>query len=375
MISLLIIISLLYFILIIGLIIGFNKIKEYKQIEKNDKNTFSIIIPFRNESSNLPELINSLNKLKYDKSKYEIIFIDDASTDNSVKIIEQNILKNIKYSIYKNDRKSHSPKKDAITTAIKFVKNKWIITTDADCSVPNLWLKTLNNFIENKTALFFIAAPVNYKAEKKFMERFQKLDFASLIGTTIGSFGLKKPIMCNGANLCYKKDAFLSVNGYIGNNNIVSGDDVFLMEKIQKKYPDKIAYLKSLYATVITKPEKNSKNLIEQRIRWASKAGNSKNLYTWIIGIIVLGINSFLSIFTFWYALKNKTAFYLIIIIWILKLVIDYFLIYKTLKLFEEKLKKMDYLLTAIIHPFFITVIFVLSLFKKYQWKDRIFYK
>jgi len=375
LISLLIIISLLYFILIIGLIIGFNKIKEYKQIEKNDKNTFSIIIPFRNESSNLPELINSLNKLKYDKSKYEIIFIDDASTDNSVKIIEQNILKNIKYSIYKNDRKSHSPKKDAITTAIKFVKNKWIITTDADCSVPNLWLKTLNNFIENKTALFFIAAPVNYKAEKKFMERFQKLDFASLIGTTIGSFGLKKPIMCNGANLCYKKDAFLSVNGYIGNNNIVSGDDVFLMEKIQKKYPDKIAYLKSLYATVITKPEKNSKNLIEQRIRWASKAGNSKNLYTWIIGIIVLGINSFLSIFTFWYALKNKTAFYLIIIIWILKLVIDYFLIYKTLKLFEEKLKKMDYLLTAIIHPFFITVIFVLSLFKKYQWKDRIFYK
>jgi len=375
LISLLIAISLTYFILIIWLILGFDKIKEYKQIEKSDKNTFSIIVPFRNEYSNLPELINSLNKLKYNKTRYEIIFIDDNSTDNSVKIIEQNISRNIKYTVCKNKRQSNSPKKDAITTAIKFIKNKWIITTDADCFVPNLWLKTFNNFIEDRNRVVFIAAPVNYKTGKTFIEKFQKLDFASLIGTTIGSFGQKKPLMCNGANLCYKKEAFLSVNGYTGNNNIASGDDVFLMEKMQKKYPDKIAYLKSFNATVITKPERNTKGLIEQRIRWASKTGNSKNIYTLIIGVIVLGINSFLSIFTFWYAIKNKATLYLIIIIWVLKIVLDYFLIYKTLKLFKEKTKNIDYFLTAIIHPYFITVISILSLFKKYKWKDRNFYK
>jgi len=374
LINILLIISLLYYILIIWLIIGFNRIKTFRRTKIEDKNNFSIIIPFRNESPNLLELIKSINNLHYDASKFEIIFIDDASTDNSVSIINQYISKKVKFSIYNNIRQSKSPKKDAITTALKHVKKEWILTTDADCIVNKLWLKTYNSFIENTQKAVFIAAPVKYNNGKNFIEKFQKIDFASLIGTTIGSFGNNKPIMCNGANLCYTKEAFKKVNGFTGNNNIASGDDVFLMEKMIKKYPNKVHYLKSIDATVITKPETHLKNLIEQRIRWASKTGNSKNAYTLIIGLIVFTYNFALAISLFWSVFKiNKM--YVIALFFILKISLDYMLINKTLKLFKEHLNKKQYFLSAIIHPCFISIISILSLFKKYKWKNRSYYK
>lgn len=374
MINILLIISLLYYILIIWLIIGFDRIKTFRPTKIEEKNNFSIIVPFRNEASNLPELIKSINNIHYDASKFEILFIDDASTDNSVSIINEYISNKVKFSIYKNIRQSKSPKKDAITTALKYVKKEWILTTDADCIVNKLWLKTYNSFIEDTQKTVFIAAPVKYHTGKNFIEKFQKIDFASLIGTTIGSFGNNKPIMCNGANLCYTKKAFKKVNGFTGNNNIASGDDVFLMEKMIKKYPNKVHYLKSVDATVITKPEINLKNLIEQRIRWASKTGNSKNAYTLIIGLIVFVYNFSLAISLLWRIFKiNKM--YVIALFFILKISLDYILINKTLKLFKEHLNKKQYFLSAIIHPYFISIISILSLFKKYKWKNRSYYK
>ncbi|HFS67810.1 MAG TPA: glycosyltransferase, partial [Flavobacteriia bacterium] len=205
MIYLLIIISLAYFSLIFWLIIGFYKIKEFEIKESLSNIKFSIIIPFRNEEDNLIKLINSLNIIDYPKSTYEILFVDDESTDNSVYLIKKQLSKEIDYKIIKNIRHSNSPKKDAIETAIEKAKYSWIITTDADCEVSKNWLQILQAKINDSNAVF-IAMPVNYKANNSFLEQFQKIDFSSLIGSTIGSFGQNKPIMCNGANLCYNKD-------------------------------------------------------------------------------------------------------------------------------------------------------------------------
>ena len=52
-------------------------------------------------------------------------------------------------TIIKNIRKSNSPKKDAIETAIEIAKNDWIITTDADCLVQKNWLNSIDNYIQN----------------------------------------------------------------------------------------------------------------------------------------------------------------------------------------------------------------------------------
>jgi len=367
-INILIIISVLYIILIISLIIGFDKIPYFSATETATKLKFTIIIPFRNEAENISALANSLKQLNYPKNSFEIIFVNDGSTDNSVPLLTEFIINNFNWKVIDNIRKSNSPKKDAITIAIQQAKYTWIITTDADCIVPNEWLNSFSSFINKNDKIKMIAAPVSYKANNTFLDQFQLMDFISLIGTTIGSFGLNKPFMCNGANLCYSKQAFLNVNGFQGNDNISSGDDVFLLEKISTKYPNQVKYIKTTNALVITKPESNFKGLINQRIRWASKTSKTKSLLSKFVGVLVLLMN----ITIFWsllFGLWFIHSKFLISIILILKLIFDYVLINKTYQFVHQKLNILNYFKSSLVYPFFIVFIVVKSTFTKVSWK------
>lgn len=68
----------------------------------------------------------------------------------------------------------------------------------------------------------------------------------SLMGSTIGSFGIKHPFLCNGANLCYHKKAFFEVEGFKDNDTIASGDDIFFNAK-----NDKSIFVKSALPKII----------------------------------------------------------------------------------------------------------------------------
>ncbi len=136
-------ILLIYVLFISAFIYGFGKMKTNKQINLNPKTSFSIVVPFRNEAENLPNLLNSISLLDYPKELVEIILVDDDS-ENEFRI--QNL--EFRTQIIKNIRKTNSPKKDAINTALNIAKNDWIITTDADCLVPKNWLKSIDTYIQ-----------------------------------------------------------------------------------------------------------------------------------------------------------------------------------------------------------------------------------
>ena len=147
-------IVLVYVITIAQLIVGFDKIKTYNpSTTQNLQPTtfFAIVIPFRNESENLPHLLESLKNLDYPKELFEIILVDDFSEDDSVKQIFNWRMENGEFqtTLLENLWISNSPKKDAIARAIPIIKNDWVITTDADCIVNKNWLKTLDNYIKN----------------------------------------------------------------------------------------------------------------------------------------------------------------------------------------------------------------------------------
>ena len=161
---LLIFITAAYFILIGSFVIGFLKLNLFKSDEKSNKNGFSIIIPFRNEALNLPDLLESIANLNYPKERFEVLLINDDSEDDYTSIIKTFIKNNptIHLKVIENIRKSNSPKKDAINIGILNSSFDWILATDADCVLPTKWIYSYNNFIETHHSIF-IAGPVAIK--------------------------------------------------------------------------------------------------------------------------------------------------------------------------------------------------------------------
>ena len=126
-----------YFLCILVLVYGFRKVPIFTSEMAQNKTRFSVIIPFRNEAENLPILLKSIENLNYPPELFEVIFVNDASEDISEKIISEAIKKSrFSIKLFQNKRISNSPKKDAISEAIKNSNFEWIVTTDADCELP-----------------------------------------------------------------------------------------------------------------------------------------------------------------------------------------------------------------------------------------------
>ena len=373
MIALTVVISITYFLLVIFFIIGFGRIKEFKSIKSFENTTFSIVIPFRNEAENLPELLKSISQIDYPKNKFEIILVNDDSNDDSVEIIENFKIQNPKseISIINNQQKSNSPKKDAIDVAIKKARYDWIITTDADCTVPSNWLNVLNDFIESQEPKM-VVMPVAYEYNSSILGNFQFLELLSLQGATIGGFGIKYPFLCNGANLCYEKKIFIELDGFSGNDNIASGDDIFMLEKMVKRYPKKVRYLKSKEVIVKTKVEQQLSKMVNQRIRWAAKTTSYKNPFGKLVGLTVLLINFWLVILLV-LAIFNLIAWQLLAFTFFAKFFIDFLLLIPVGIFFDKRKLLANYFISSILYPFYTSLIAVLTFGKSYEWKGRKF--
>jgi glycosyltransferase involved in cell wall biosynthesis len=370
-------ITLLYLALIGSFSFGFNKIKVFEKQGVIAKTKFSIIIPFRNEAEKLPALLKSISELNYPKELYELIFVDDESDDDSINFLDTIPIKigitRTDIKIISNIRKTNSPKKDAISTAIDIAKYDWIVTTDADCVLPKFWLESFDAYIQ-KHEPKLVVAPVTYSEPKNFIERFQLLDVLSLQGATIGGFGINQPFLCNGANLAYKKALFQSLQGFDGNAHIASGDDVFLLEKALKKDKKSVHYLKSRQAIVTTQAQPNIESLIAQRVRWASKTTAYQNLFGKLAGIIVLLVNTLvicLVVMAIVSLISYKNALYILLI----KFYIDLLLIYKSAQFLEQKSVLKTYIPSFFLYPVFSVYVAFLSMFSDYKWKTRTYKK
>lgn len=361
MMVLLLIVILVYVGLIVLLIVSTKKLEIFPNFDSKSEICFSIVVPFRNEATNLPMLLQSIENLNYLKENFEVILVDDESEDN-FQIQNSNFqLKQIP-----NQRNSYSPKKDAIQTAIKKANYDWIVTTDADCIVPEKWLNDLNNYIQTHNKEM-VCGPVLFKKGSGFLDDFQQLELVSLQAVTIGSFGLQQPFMCNGANFAYTKNVFEKLNGFEGNNSIASGDDVFLLQKAVKHDPDKVGFLLKSDFVIQTNTTTSWKELFFQRVRWAGKSTGYSSAFGKFVALVVLFGNVLFIIALlglFWGRFEWAILLFM-------KVLADYLLARRTAVFYKTPMKSI--LLTALIYPFFSTAIAFYSLFGTYQWKGRKF--
>lgn len=338
----------------------------YIVADKNYQLRISVIIPARNEENNIGHLLEALQKQTYPASLFEVIVVDDHSTDKTAESVRQFPL--VKLVQLKEDN-LNSYKKKAIETGIAAASGELIVATDADCIPPGNWLQTIASFKEDKKSVF-IAAPVVINCNTSVLQMFQAMDFMVLQGITAAVVYKKKMPMCNGANLAYERKAFDEVNGFTGIDHIASGDDMLLMHKIWKKNPGKVHYLKSKEAIVSTQPEKNWRAFFNQRIRWASKARiyEDKRIFPVLLLVYLLNL-SFLILFAtgffcpaYWLYLAG---------LWIAKTVVELPFFMSLSKFFNKQWANKLFFFFQPLHIFYTIVSGLFSQFGKYEWKGR----
>lgn len=365
----------LYCIIILLYNNWFNKLSVYKSAKSKESIFFTVIIPARNEENNIGNLLQSILNNNYNAHLLEIIVIDDYSTDNTLSVIKEwqkqsSFVQFIEMKdLVPEEEKINSYKKLAIQKAVERAKGEYIITTDADCIVPEKWLYNFNAFILEKDA-FFIAAPVRFINDGSFLSIFQCLDFLSLQGITAASVSAGFHSMCNGANLCYKKDIFFEVDGFKGFEHLASGDDMFLMGKIQKKYPEKTQYIFSQDSIVSTLPMPTVKSFFNQRIRWASKADSYDDKR--IVSVLFLVyFTNLVFLLLFILGFFNVQYFLWLLIFYIFKVAIEVIFMYNVCWFFRQSEILKYFPLMEGFHIIYTVISGWLGKFGKYEWKGR----
>ncbi len=230
----------------------------------------SIIIPFRNESQNIVTNLKSIESQFYPPDKFEVIYINDFSEDNSLELLQKNIKKNnIRVLSVPEDYSQNAHKKRAIRYGIENANGKIVITTDADCLYDEEWLSSMMLSFDSLTG--FVSGPVDFISDDKLFSKFQKLEFAGLVLCGAGLIGSGRPTICNAANIAYRKKAFDEVGGFKDHMNLSSGDDELLMQKISKDSDYKVKFCLGQKAIVKTSANETIGDFFQQRKRWASK--------------------------------------------------------------------------------------------------------
>lgn len=355
-----------------------------KQETRNEKReTFlTIIIPARNEEENIGFCLDSICNQSYPKHLYEVIVVDDHSTDNTAAIVKKYAAQNVKLISLKDElggKQMNAYKKKAIEIAITRSSGDLVITTDADCFVQENWLQTIAAFY-GQTNASFIAMPVSYDCNSSFIQMFQALDFMTLQGITGASVYKKIHSMCNGANLAYTKKAFEEVNGFKGIDTIASGDDMLLMHKIYKQHPEKVFFLKSKEVIVHTAPMETIKAFFNQRIRWASKADKYDDkrifsvlflVYFFNVLLLILPVISLLRNFQFSILNSQFTVIQLWLFLLIGKTIIELIFLYPVSKFFHKQALLWLFPIAQPFHIIYTVIAGWLGKFGSYEWKER----
>jgi len=343
-------------------------------VSKEYTTTVAIIIPMRNEEKSIGLLLQDLLNQSYPQSLMTIYLADDGSDDSTPDVLNtwlHNYPALFKRVELKKEFSNWKGKKRWIASAIAEASETFILTTDADCRIPSTWVQTMVECYVN-TGASFVSGPVRMKGTQTLWNEIQALEFSSLVGSGASAIGLHYPLMCNGANVGYSREAYLSVSGFTGNSDIASGDDEFLMHKIASELSRKaVVFCKNPAAIVTTEPAPDWAVFYQQRKRWAGKWGNYKLRYVQAIAlwIFIFHLTLIMSLFL---AMFLIMSYKWIVFIWITKAVIDYFYLKSIARFLSIDFKNTTFIYAVVLYPFYAVGFGVLSRFGSYTWKERI---
>lgn len=324
----------LYCSLILFFIIGLYK----KSAPLSDQKPFvSIIIPAKNEEHNISNILHDLSRQTYPLSSYEVIIVDDESSDNTSNVIKDFLKKlpNLQLLSTAEWESSLRYKKRPLYQGIRHSKGEILLLTDADCRVAPQWVSTMvSSFTDN------VGMVIGYSGTApaiNITQKLEALDFLMLMSAARGSASLGIPYACTGQNLAYRRRVFDEVGGFSTFASQVGGDDTLLLQQIKLKTKWKIAFASHPDSFITSRPQETLLGFFSQRIRWAADALPVWKTDPLFFSIIVLTFcANFLALVLPWAAVSNSVVLPPVIISLSVKMMLEGILMLKGTELFNR---------------------------------------
>jgi cellulose synthase/poly-beta-1,6-N-acetylglucosamine synthase-like glycosyltransferase len=327
----------------------------------------SVILPLRNEEKNIAVCLESLDGLNYPKALFEIILVDDHSTDRTKAIAEQfsKLMPNLRVV---DNLPGAKGKKSVITLGISTAKGEFIATTDGDCIVPVNWLLNIAREFENRGAVF-VAGPVAYKKSSRLLRDLLEIEQVVMQIVSAGAMNMGFPLMCSGANLAYKKQFFIDTGGY-ENDRFASGDDMMLLIKATQLKKQERHFITKKTSIVRTNAAGGFAEAIGQRSRWISKFSAYKTGLAGGVGILVFLANFMLpalAVISLW----DPAIFRVFLSALAGKMLIDLLLLSLAVPFFREPRLLLLAPSGEVFYPFLALISTLARLSGSFSWKGR----
>ncbi len=275
----------LYFLAVLFFLLGLF----LEKTNRSDAQPFvSVVIPVKNEKDHIHRILTEVVHQTYSREKYEVIAVDDESTDVTPNVIHSFAEKHENVHLL-STKGSSSPlrnKKRPLDMGIRSARGEIVLLTDADCHVSSQWIELMVSCFTPDTGLVIGHAEIDLPDTP--MQQIEALDFLLLMGAARGTASLGSPFACTGQNLAYRKEVFEQAGGFSSFADAAGGDDNLLFQNIKQHREWTIVSACDRASYVTTPPLPNLRQLISQRIRWASDSLYVKQTDMFFFFVIVV---------------------------------------------------------------------------------------
>ena len=344
--------------LFIGSFLQRKKESRFYAGKKLTVDNITLLVPYRNEDSNLKNFLTCLEKSSL-KPK-QVIFIDDHSSDNSTEIIQERMKP--EYLLLRLTQTSG--KKEALREGISHVQSAFILTMDADVRFSAEYFEMLTRLEESDLYLL----PVVLKG-RSTLQIFFELDLLMVNATNTALYGWARPIVGSGANLLFKKEIFYKADRYETHRHVMSGDDIYLLRDFRKAKAD-IRVILNNRLVVYSDTPSSLAGYFHQRLRWISKTRHVKDHLATFLGLIqTLFVLSFCSLLIFFLSCGDYTTVFGLFCIKTLIDLIGFLPYFSYFRSWKQLFMLIPY---QLIYPIYLLILGVLLPFIRPIWKQRI---
>jgi cellulose synthase/poly-beta-1,6-N-acetylglucosamine synthase-like glycosyltransferase len=334
----------------------------------------SVLVAARDEAEGIGALLGDLGTQRYPVDSYEVIVVDDQSTDETPQIVQRKIEEgefHLRLLRPGNPGPGISPKKAALALGASLARGELIICTDADCRLGPDWIKLhADSYDEEYPDM--IAGPVAHIPMPGVGSALAALDLASLVGTGAALIRLGYPLWANGANISYRKAAFMEAGAFADHISVASGDDALLMQRFHRRRPGSVQYIRNRDALVRTQGPATLKDFFQQHLRWAAKWNRYLPWYGRAVPVFIFLFHA-LSLLAAWLTINGHFPVAVLAGTLILRLTAEYFFLRDVVHFSGIKLNFATFLLAALLYPLYAFVFGILANAIPYRWKGRRF--